>query len=93
MRPQPIIPLLETPETAQPEGDPLTPLAQGWIPPYTGTETPKVTGDELTPGELTPGEEDQRQPPQAEESESDLEITHKTNTYPAEAATELQDLS
>ena len=83
-----IIPLWETTEDGQSEGDPLTPLAQGWIPPYTGSETPKVSRDELTPGK-----EDQRQPLQTENSESDFRVTDKTNTYLAEATTELQNLS
>jgi hypothetical protein len=32
-------------------GSPLTPLARGWVPPYTGTETPQPSGEEPTSGE------------------------------------------
>ena len=32
-------------------GSPLTPLAQGWVPPYTGTETPQVSGENPTSSE------------------------------------------
>jgi hypothetical protein len=35
-------------------GSPLTPLARGWVPPYTGTETPQPSGEEPTSGEEPP---------------------------------------
>ncbi len=35
-------------------GAPLTPLARGWVPPYTGTETPQPSGEEPTSGEEPP---------------------------------------
>ena len=33
---------------------PLTPLARGWVPPYTGTETPQASGEEPTFDEESP---------------------------------------
>ena len=35
-------------------GSPLTPLARGWVPLYTGTETPQASGEEPTSGEEPP---------------------------------------
>ena len=47
---------------------PLTPLARGWVPPYTGTETPQPSGEEPTSGEeplkvgeMTPGRDSGQQ--------------------------------
>ena len=35
-------------------GSPLTPLARGWVPLYTGTETPQASGEEPTSGKEPP---------------------------------------
>jgi hypothetical protein len=33
---------------------PKTPLERGFVPPYTGTETPDASGEDPTPGEEPP---------------------------------------
>ena len=49
-------PVTQEPETKENDrsGSPLTPLAQGWVPLYTGTETPQASGEEPTSGEEPP---------------------------------------
>ena len=68
-------PVIQEPGTKENDrsDSPLTPLARGWVPPYTGTETPQAPGEEPTSDEEPP--KDGELPPSDDSSPRQQNVT------------------